>query len=251
MSRQRSQGPDDDSVVTLADELPRSSGARPLNILRVATDLYDGVTGGGAIHAHAMAKRQVAWGHDVTVLTSDHGDRTRPAITDEDGYTTVRHRELARPLDNSITPSVVRSLRRRLPAANIVHAHSQLYFTTNLAAAVARLSATLLVVTNHGHISQTAPEWVQRVFIPTVGRFTFNSADRVLCYTDTDRKRLRERHVTAPIDVIENGIDCQRFRPTGADDDSYLLYVGRLTDAKGMPVLLDAFARLAERYLDL
>lgn len=243
--------PADGGSATPADS-PTAAGprpdARPLNILRVATDLYDDVTGGGAIHAHAMSKRQAEWGHDVTVLTSDHGDPSRPTVSESDGYTTVRHRELARPMENSITPTVVRSLRRRLSEADVVHAHSHLYFSTNVAAAVARLSETPLVVTNHGLVSQTAPKWVQRLFIPTVARFTFNSADRILCYSDTDRDRLRDRSITAPIDVIENGIDCQQFTPGEGNRERYLLYVGRLTDVKGVPVLLEVFDRLAEQY---
>ena len=252
MSHPRSQEPD--SARTGAPptdgDCPRPD-ARSLNILRVATDLYDDVTGGGAIHAHAMSKRQAAWGHDVTVLTSDHGNRDRPAVDERAGYTVVRNRELARPMENSITPGVVRSLRRRLAEADVVHAHSHLYFTTNVAAALARRSATPLVVTNHGLVSQTAPRWVQRLFIPTVARFTFNSADRILCYSDTDRERLRERAITAPIDVIENGIDCEQFTPPDTPRQRSLLYVGRLTDAKGVPVLLEAFDRLAEQYPEL
>jgi len=222
-----------------------------LNILRIATDLYDDVTGGGAIHAHAMSKRQAELGHDVTVLTSDHGERDRPTVTDRDGYTVVRHPEIARPFQNSITPSLLRSLRERLPAADVVHAHSHLYFTTNVAAAVARFDDTPLVVTNHGLISQTAPDWLQRVFIPTVARFTFNSADRVLCYTETDRERLQARSVSTPIEVIDNGIDCQRFTPADDPSDRELLFVGRLKDAKGVPTLLSTFERLAAEHPEL
>jgi len=222
-----------------------------LNILRIATDLYDDVTAGGAIHAHAMSKRQAEWGHDVTVLTSDHGERSRPDSTTSDGYTIVRHPEIARPFENSITPTVLESLRKRLPEADVVHAHSHLYFTTNVAAAVARLSETPLVVTNHGLISQTAPKWVQKLFIPTVARFTFNSADRILCYTETDRTRLRDRNVEAPIAVVENGIDCQQFTPAEERPRRQILFVGRLTDVKGVPLLLSVFEQLARRYLDL
>jgi len=225
--------------------------ADTLNILRIATDLYDDVTGGGAIHAHAMSKYQAAWGHEVTVLTSDHGDQSLPDVNERDGYTTVRHRELARPFGNSITPSVLASLAKRLSEADVVHAHSHLYFTTNVTAAVARLSDTPLVVTNHGLISQTAPKWVQRAFIPTVARFTFDSADRILCYTETDRDRLRQRNVTSQIDVIQNGIDCQTFTPGAGEPSRQLLFVGRLNDVKGVPTLLDAFETLAGRYPDL
>lgn len=219
-----------------------------LGILRIATDLYPEVTGGGAIHAHAMSKRQAEQGHDVTVVTSDHGDRGRPVVESRSGYTVVRNRQLGRPFGNSIVPGTLASLYRRLPDADVVHAHSHLYFSSNVAAAVARFSDAPLVVTNHGLASQTAPTWVHKLFIPTVGRFTFNAADRILCYTDTDRRRLRERGVHTPIEVIQNGIDCQQFAPDGGPDEPQLLFVGRLTDAKGVPTLLSAFDSLASTY---
>jgi len=222
-----------------------------LSILRVATDLYPDITGGGAIHAHAMSKRQAEQGHDVTVLTSDHGDSEKPTVERRDGYTVVRHRQIVRLFGNSITPGIVSSLLRRVSDIDVVHAHSHLYFTANVASLVAKLADVPLVVTNHGLISQTAPEWVQRVFIPTVGRFTFNASDRVLCYTETDRQRLRERDIITPIEVINNGINCQRFTPGDDANERRLLFVGRLTDGKGLPILLDAFARLAASYPDL
>ncbi len=228
-------------------------GSRELTVLRVATDLYPEITGGGAIHAHAMSERQAAWGHDVTVFTSDHGDRGLPRVERRDGYTVVRNRELLRPFDNSLTPGVARSLWRRLPDADVLHAHSHLYFATNVAAALGRVADAPLVVTNHGLVSQTAPRWLQRLFIPTVARATFEAADRVLCYTETDRRRLRDRGVRTPVEVIDNGIDCRRFSPPEASDRRRraVLFVGRLKDAKGVPTLIGAFARLADRYPDL
>lgn len=225
---------------------------QPLNILRIATDLYPDITGGGAIHAHAMSKQQAERGHSVTVLTSDHGRSNIPDVETRDGYRVVRHRELTRPFGNSITPGIVRSLWDRLPDVDIVHAHSHLYFTSNVAAVVKQFSDTSLVVTNHGLISQTAPKWLQQLFIPTVARFTFNAADRVLCYTKTDRQRLRDRNIHADIDVIDNGINCKQFRPASTDRrPQRLLFVGRLTDVKGVPVLLDIFKRLSGTYPNL
>lgn len=230
----------------------RRNSRRPLNILRIATDLYPDITGGGAIHAHAMSKQQAARGHSVTVLTSDHGDSSRPVVEAVDGYTVRRNRELARPFGNSITPGILASLRERIYEADIVHAHSHLYFASNIAAAIKQFSETPLVVTNHGLMSQTAPKWVQRMFIPTVARFTFQSADRILCYTETDRQRLQDRGVSSSINVINNGIDCQQFSPPATERrPKRLLFVGRLTDVKGVPVLLSAFERLAQQYPDV
>ncbi len=225
---------------------------RPLSILRIATDLYPDITGGGAIHAHKMSKQQAAHGHSVTVLTSDHGESSRPRIETVDGYTVIRHRELVRPFGNSITPEIVSSLRARVSEADVVHAHSHLYFTSNIAAALKQVSETPLVITNHGLISQTAPKWIQRLFIPTVARFTFNAADHILCYSETDRQRLRDRKIDTKITVIENGINCNQFTPkSGKPHPHRLLFVGRLTDVKGVPMLLEACERLTAQYPDV
>lgn len=223
-----------------------------LRILRVVSDLYPEVSGGLGIHAHSMSKRQVAMGHDVTVLTSDHGDSSLPRKEQRDGYTLIRLRELAAPLDNSIIPGVVPALWQRAKEADVVHAHSHLFFSTNLAAAFSRWADTPLILTNHGLISQTAPRWLQAAFIPTVAKFTLNSADRVLCYTDTDRDRLRNRDIDSEVAIVSNGIDCDRFTPVEANPDGdQLLFVGRLKKGKGVRYLIDAFEQLSTEYTEL
>jgi len=224
----------------------------PLGVLRVVTDLYPEVLGGGALHAHLISKLQAEMGHEVTVLTSDHGDKTLPRREIRDGYVVRRHREWANPFGNSVTPGLVRILADPGDRWDVVHAHSHLYFSTNVAAVLAGLNDVPLIVTNHGLISQTAPDWVQRVFIPTIARFTFESADRVLCYTETDRDRLRERNVNAPISVIHNGIDCTMFRPEGSGERlKQVLFVGRLNRNKGVDRLFDAFAGLSNDFPNL
>lgn len=227
---------------------PADNG-RPLRILRIATDLYPEVTGGGAIHAHLLSKHQAALGHYVTVLTSNHGKTHRPRVEDRNGYTVIRDDEFFRLFDNSITPGTLESVRTRLDATDVIHAHSHLYFSTNITALGARYVDTPFVVTNHGLISQTAPRWLQSLFIPTVALFTFNTADRILCYTETDRERLRNWKVTKPISVITNGIDCTQFSPDDSVPTSQqLLFVGRLNHAKGLQFLIEAFNRLRAKW---
>jgi glycogen(starch) synthase len=233
---------------TQADNRPADSGLR---ILRIATDSYPDVLGGGALHAHELSSLQAEMGHDVTLLTSDHGDREKPRQETRAGYEVRRYRQIARPFGNSITPGMVPAMRRLLATHDIVHAHSHLYFSTNMAALLARLDSTPLVITNHGLHSQTAPMAVQKAYAP-LAKFTFNSADRVLCYTETDRNRLRERGVTAPISVIHNGIDCDTFVPDASDDTRrQVLFVGRLKETKGVRELLDAFDVLVDDLRDV
>lgn len=224
----------------------------PLRILRVTSDIYPEVAGGLGLHAHSMSERQAQQGHEVTVLTSDHGDSSLPRVEERSGYTIVRHREVARPFGNSVVPRLLQTLRHRAPDASVIHAHSHLFFSTNLAALVRRFSATPLVVTNHGLYSQTAPKWLQDAFLSTVAKFTFNAADTVLCYTETDRDRLRERGITTDVRVVPNGIDCEEFFPDpSVPERRQLLFVGRLQDGKGLRYLVDAFERVSEQHPEL
>lgn len=223
-----------------------------LRILRVATDMHPEVLGGAAIHAHEMSRMQAEMGHDVTVLTSDHGNRTAPRRETRDGYEIRRYREVARPLGNSITPGMATSLTRLVSDYDVLHVHSHLYFSSNLAAAIARFSGTPMVLTNHGLFSQSAPDIIQDAFMSTIARFTFQSADRILCYTESDRQRLRDRGISTSVSVIHNGIDCDLFRPpAGVKREDRILFVGRLKRAKGPQRLLEAFAALASDYPDL
>ncbi|WP_436930051.1 glycosyltransferase family 4 protein [Halosimplex halobium] len=233
-----SEGPDDRS--------------RSLRILRVAQKVYPDVAGGGAYHVHALSRDQAAMGHDVTVLAVAPGaDGDWPHVEQRDGYTVVRFPPTAAPLGNAVSAGVAQFLRR-VGEYDVVHAHSHLYFSTNLAALARRLSGTPLAVTNHGLYSQTAPKWVFDGYLRTIGRWTFDSADVAFCYTDEDRDRLRELGVSTPIEVVANGIDTARFTPDGPQHDDVVgdpavLFVGRLVDGKRPGDALAAFERLHER----
>jgi glycosyltransferase involved in cell wall biosynthesis len=198
-----------------------------------------------------MSRDQAALGHDVTVLTL--GDRSEER---RDGYRVVRRPATVGALGNDISVGVGRYLRRQADAFDVVHAHSHLYSSTNLAALVRRVGGPPLAVTNHGLYSQTAPKRVFDAYLRTVGRWTFDTADVVFCYTDEDRGRLRDLGVSTRIEVVANGIDTGRFTPEGPVDDRLVgdpavLFVGRLVEGKCPGDALDAFARLRDRFPDV
>ncbi|ELY93030.1 Glycosyltransferase [Natrialba chahannaoensis JCM 10990] len=222
-----------------------------LRILRVTGSIYPEVVGGVGLHVHHMSRVQTEMGHDVTVLTSDNGNRSLPRKETRDGYRLLRHREIARPLDNTIIPGVISTLHNDLDEYDVLHIHSHLYFCSNVAALFSRLSSMPTVVTNHGLVSQTAPTWMQKVFNPTLGKFTFEAGDRILCYTNTDKQRLQDRGIDTDISVIPNGIDCSQFKPNGIEPQQQLLFVGRLKEGKGPHYLLDAFADLVLEHPEL
>ncbi len=232
-----------------------------MNILRVAQHLYPDTKGGGQYHIHALSRDQAAMGHNVTVLTT-HVDDSRPALEETHGYTVIRVSPGMTLLGNDISPAVAQYLwGADSDSFDVIHAHSHLYFSTNLAALKRQLGDIQLAITNHGLYSQSAPEHVFRWYLRTLGRWTFNQADVVFCYTAVDKQRVRDLGVTSQIEVVPNGIDTDRFTPQGPKSElvdsegPVVLFVGRLVDGKRPWLAVEAFAEVltehpaAELYL--
>lgn len=216
-----------------------------MRILRVAQRVYPDVKGGGAYHVHAMSRDQAEMGHDVTVLTV-RTEPDQPHIEERDGYTVVRYNSTVTLLGNEISTGVAQFLADA-DEFDVVHAHSHLYFSTNLAALRRRLSDIPLAITNHGLYSQSAPKWLFDLYLRSLGRWTFNRADIVFTYTETEQQELRDVGVSSDIEVVANGIDTNRFTPDGPADERFdspaVLFVGRLIGGK-RPV--DSVRALAE-----
>ena len=225
-----------------------------MRILRVAQKVYPEVTGGGPYHVHALSRDQATMGHDVTVLTV--GGEAASHTGERDGYTVIRYPATVRALGNDVSVGVGEYLRSSAGEYDIVHAHSHLYFSTNLAAMARTLSGTPLSITNHGLYSQNAPEWMFDAYLRSVGKWTLDRADTVFCYTDVDRRRLREFGVTSEVSVVPNGIDTGRFTASGPSSDlidtdgPVVLFVGRLVEGKRPRVAVDALAGLRARGYD-
>jgi len=219
-----------------------------MRILRVAQNLYPEVPGGGTYHVHAMSRDQAAMGHDVTVLTVGNGSHREH----RDGYNVVRKSALVEPLGNSISPGVAAFLRNA-GSFDVVHAHSHLYFSTNLAALARAFIDTPLAITNHGTYSQTAPGGLFRFYLHTLGRWTFNQADVVFTYTEPEQQELQSLGVATDIEVITNGIDIDRFTPEGNENDridtqaAVILFVGRLVAGKRPVDAVKILRNLRER----
>ncbi|MGB9940831.1 glycosyltransferase family 4 protein [Methanosarcina sp.] len=223
-----------------------------MRILRVAPDIYPHMVGGFGIHIHEMSKEQVRLGHDVTVYTASEGVKSDYKAAD--GYYIHNFKPLVKVLGNSIMPAMLFDLLREQSDYDIVHAHSHLFFSTNLTAVARKMGSTPLVITNHGLNSQTAPQWFQDLYTVTGARLTFAAADKILCYTETEKKELIDLGINSEkIEVIHNGIDTDLFVPKREPcfDTKNLLWVGRYVKGKGLDYLIDAFNILKTKHPDV
>jgi glycosyltransferase involved in cell wall biosynthesis len=223
-----------------------------LKILRLAPDIYPNVIGGFGIHVHEMSKEQVKLGHDVTVYISS--ESAEPEYQTADGYCIRNFKPLVKIFGNSVMPAMLFDLIKEQSSYDVVHAHSHLFFSTNLSAAARQLGSTPLIVTNHGMNSQTAPKWFQDIYTATGARLTFAAADKILCYTETEKKEIVGLGIKSEkIEVIHNGIDTDLFVPARElpFEKKSLLWIGRYVNGKGVDYLIDALNILKTRYPDV
>ncbi|MGB3459366.1 MAG: glycosyltransferase family 4 protein [Halobacteriota archaeon] len=223
-----------------------------LKVLRVVSDLYPSVVGGIGLHAHEISKWQGNHGCDVTVYTLKSGGE--PTQEFRDGYKIVRFRPMIKIMGNSIAPMFFFKLIHNVDDFDIIHAHSHLFFTTNVCSLIRKIRFIPLVITTHGLIGQTAPYWFSNLYLSSIGKFTLKCADRIISYTESERKKLTNLGIDKnKIIVIPNGVDTKLFSTIKKQErnSNQILWIGRFVPGKGVEYLIDAFNILIKEYPNL
>jgi glycosyltransferase involved in cell wall biosynthesis len=147
---------------------------------------------------------------------------------------------------------------RRVRAAardrDVVHVHSALAPGATLVRAgllvlAARSRRTRVLVHAHGGRVQL---WLTSALRRRVVRSSLAGAESVLAVSEGAASSLADA-LGARVELVENGVDTDRFRPAVdrlANDRPVILYVGVLTERKGVLDLLAASDRLVERGVD-
>lgn len=219
-----------------------------MRILRVTSDLYPYVIGGIGVHAREMSKSQAKLGHQVTILTTSMADKMPDS---QDGFRIACFKNGMNLLGNTISSELLFKLFQVRKNYDIIHAHSHLYFSTNICALVRRIGSSPLVITNHGMMSSSAPDWFNLLYLKTLGKWTLNTADKIICYTEEEKKKLIEilNINESKIVVIPNGIDTDMFCPGPRDhvaDTINLLCVSRFVRGKGVEYVVRAIGILVK-----
>jgi glycosyltransferase involved in cell wall biosynthesis len=145
---------------------------------------------------------------------------------------------------------------------DVLHAHHP-FQSGVLAARLSRAANKPLVFTNHTrydyyarHYLPFMPEPAARAFLGMWMRRFARRCDLIIAVSASARAMLDAYRVSAPIDIIPNGIDLDRFAqavPASRTDlglpfDAFVFaYVGRLGPEKNLIALLDAFSHAVRR----
>lgn len=206
-----------------------------------------------------------AQGHDVAVITSNIGDRGTICPDREHFYGA----EIIRlPVWNQLEerigarwpifkPSLLKTLWRWTKWADAVHVHGHMFMTSPFAFITAKLLRKRTVMSMHGMgvwCPSSRMRFVQNILLHTVGRFSFLMADAITLQNPVHAPRLQKlgaRHDA--ICILPNPLEHSIFYPPTAeqraqaraalgwlDDGKKVLFIGKITAAKGCDLLLEA-----------
>jgi spore coat protein SA len=210
---------------------------------------------GGAIERwiRDAARLLAARGHQVHVVSRDHGDQAREATIDGVQYHFVRVPALAdggrrAPFLRGLAyfSAAGRVLRRVRP--DVVHHHSR-PGGLSVTCAIERGARAVLSLHsmdygwNFGYAA-----WDRALFARG-----FRASARVLSVSEFIGRHARERYpmLAEKLTTLYNGVDCATFHPDSDarfdTEEPTILYVGRVEERKGVHLLLDAFERVISR----
>lgn len=146
--------------------------------------------------------------------------------------------------------------------ADVLHAHSYVYTTSNQAALVSRVTGRPFVLHIHGATYSRPAEMdrktssalylKEKIYDRTLGRWTIESADAIAAVSRFDLQQCREVFDVDEdkLHLLPNAVDPQVFSPCVGDgpDPPVVTYIGRLEQWKGAGSFLE-IARLVGREL--
>ena len=218
--------------------------SRPLHIL-LAHVWYWPHVGGGDQHVEQIGRELVSRGHKVTVWCADvpaHEERR----FNRGGVDVVRIQP-SRVLGGVDPLASVSDLD--LTDVDVVHLHDTLPVLIRRTLAKARSAGKPVVTTYHNDYIKTtlAGKALKRLRWVLQGRRTLHSSDARIVLTPFFKELLRKKGVRGDLHVIPNGFSPVEEEPdeppmlSPRDNSRPLVsFVGRLSDQKGVDVLMDA-----------
>ncbi len=223
-----------------------------MNIV-ICTHYYRPHVGGIEIVAENHAQRLAALGHDVTVLTTAI-DAPRGRST-RDGYEVVRY-EAFNPLEERGMPYPVpnpvecrKTVRHAVDeSVDLLHVHGLNYLTSLVPVFAAPTTSIPVVLHQHTPFVEYSPllDVIEHLNDRIVGGTILRYADHCIGVSNNVSAYVSQQY-DGPVTTLFNGVDTDRFRPDVTPTAPEFLYLGRLTQKKGIDRLLETAAILEKR----
>lgn len=171
----------------------------------------------------------------------------------------VRFHQLSIPRRFLTSWPLVMDLRSRVSGFDVVHVHSLYRFHTIAAARIARRSRVPYVVQPHGSLDpwhRSRRRLAKNLYHAFADDPVIRGAAAVVCTSTAEEDAIRDLGYAVPTWVIPVGIDADALRtpapsdqipdesPSGAES-KVIVFLGRISEKKGVDLLVDAFLMIA------
>ncbi len=163
----------------------------------------------------------------------------------------------------TISPLLGRDMRSKCSDAHVFHVHNRFWYSPLTYLGIKRWQGKKLMLTIHNArprgISKRVDYW-GGLYDELIGRSIFAACDRINCVSEATLRDTIPEQDRRKATVVYNGVDTKRFRPgldvsdlrkkLGVGSSTVVLSNGRLVEQKGFPILIDAMAKVRERFKD-
>jgi len=231
----------------------------------IFSESYEPVINGVSVSILTLTSELKKLGHEIVVFAphvKGHKDVENHTIRFPSFTTPVAR-------DYPLAIPYIRGLTGKVKELNLDVIHTHTPFTLGkLGLRLGKKLGIPVVSTNHTlyteyvHYFPLAPKSVSRAYIIRLERNYYNRCDHVIAVSRVTEQVLRGYGVTVPITVIPTGLSIDTTRDEVARkrirqefgiprEARVLLYVGRVAREKHLDLLLQAFEKLAPKYLDI
>ena len=209
--------------------------------------------GGLGNHVYHLSRSLSRLGCEVQILTT----RGYQELVETQGLSTETCLRLFSVFNSPISPGLFASIPR--VDADIIHAHGYFHYSTVWASLVSASQKRPIVITTHGSwVSSSRKRGLQHIYDKYVAKLFFSRTYKILVHTLFEKQKLENAGFPSDeIEVIYNGVDCERFNPKVegkiyrdsfnlAPSTSIILFVGRLTSRKGCHNLIRALVGILD-----
>jgi glycosyltransferase involved in cell wall biosynthesis len=167
------------------------------------------------------------------------------------------------PRGYAFSPRLIRDVWRATAKADVVHVHGLYQFHTLVAASAARRLSTPYVLHIHGALTpyhRSRKTWKKRPYELLIERSNLSRAATVIHMTEAERASFNERYSSAQDSVVPAPVAPELFASPEVEEippelgafrgARLVTFLGRLTEKKGLELLVEAFAQVTRAHAD-
>jgi glycosyltransferase involved in cell wall biosynthesis len=227
--------------------------------------LYPAIAYGGAARAaYDLASSLKELGHQISVITTDvwdahHRFNGTPHISPFEVHRLKNVSNSMAYWCQFYTPIGFNKVSEVLADADIVHLHTYRNLLNDRLARLAHQRKLPFVLTAHGTIPVMDRFFkIKRVYDACIGQWQLNHAAGFIAVSDSEKVRMQKFGLPpTKIEVIPNGVAALPIAEPGGfrkkwkinTDKKIILFLGRITEQKGIRYVIEAFQSLKESSL--